>query len=299
MVTVGELLASAVERLRAAGSDTPRLDAELLLARAVGTDRTGVIAHPDAPMGPEAVAAFAADVDRRATGEPVAYIRGLKEFHGVALTTDARALIPRPETELLVDAAVEEIVSRLARGTGTRHGEPIRVVDVGTGTGAVAIATAVALRRRRLLDAVEIRATDISPDAVALARENAAAHGLLEVVRIDLADLVPTGWGPFELVLANLPYIRTATLDVLGGSADHEPRLALDGGADGLSVTRLLLARLSSVLEVGGVALLEIGADQGETAAAAARAAVPGAVVAVLPDLAGRPRVLRVDAPLA
>jgi release factor glutamine methyltransferase len=295
MVTVGELLATAVERLRASGSDTPRLDAELLLARAVGTDRTGVIAHPDAPMGPEAVAAFAADVDRRATGEPVAYIRGLKEFHGVALTTDARALIPRPETELLVDAAVEEIVTRLAHGAGARRGEPIRVVDVGTGTGAVAIALAVALRRRLLLDAVELRATDISPDAVALARENAAAHGLLEVIRIELADLVPSGWGPFELVLANLPYIPTATLDVLGGSADHEPRLALDGGADGLDVIRLLLARLPTVLEVGGVALLEIGADQGEMVTTAARAAVPDAVVDVLPDLAGRPRVLRIE----
>ena len=106
MATVGELLATAVERLRAAaGSDTPRLDAELLLARAVGTDRVGVIAHPEAPVGPEAAAAFAADVERRATGEPVAYIRGLKEFHGVAFETDARALIPRPETELLVDLA--------------------------------------------------------------------------------------------------------------------------------------------------------------------------------------------------
>ncbi len=295
MATIGELLAPAVERLRAAGSDTPRLDAELLLARAVGTDRTGIIAHPEAPVGPGAAAAFAADVERRAAGEPVAYIRGLKEFHGVAFSTDARALIPRPETELLVDAAVDEVLVRLARGTGARRGERLRIVDVGTGTGAVAIALAIVLRRRRVLDAVEVRASDVSPDAVALARENAAAHGLLDVVRIELADLVPADAPLQDLVLANLPYIPSATVDVLGGSADHEPRVALDGGPDGLDVIRRLLATLPAVTTRDGVALLEIGADQGETAAEAARAAVPGAGVEILPDLTGRPRVLRVE----
>ena len=295
MATIGELLASAVERLRAAGSDTPRLDAELLLARAIGGGRTGVIAHPDATVGSVAAAAFAADVERRAGGEPVAYIRGLKEFHGVAFATDARALIPRPETEMLVDVAVDEVLARLARGTGAGGGDRIRVADVGTGSGAIAIALAVALRRRRALEAVGISAVDVSPVAVSLARENAAAHGLLDVIRIDVADLVPIGAGPFDLVLANLPYIPSATVDVLGGSADHEPRLALDGGADGLAVIRRLLALLPSILEPGGVALLEIGEDQGAAAEEAARAAVQGAVVTVLPDLAGRPRVVRID----
>lgn len=297
MATVGELLATAVERLRAAGSDTPRLDAELLLARAVGTDRIGVIAHPEAPVGPEAAAAFAADVERRATGEPVAYIRGLKEFHGVAFATDARALIPRPETEMLVDAAVDEVVVRLAGGAAARRGEHVRVADVGTGTGAIAIALAIALRRRRVLDAVMIVAVDVSPEAVALARENAAAHGLLDAIDIEVGDLVTPGAGSFDLVLANLPYIPTTTVDVLGGSADHEPRIALDGGPDGLDVIRRLLALLPAVLAGGGAALLEIGSDQGGPATEAARAALPGAAVEVLPDLEGRSRVLRVRRP--
>jgi release factor glutamine methyltransferase len=297
MATVGELLTAAVERLRAAGSDTPRLDAELLLARAVGTDRIGVIAHPEAPVGPGAAAAFAADVERRARGEPVAYIRGLKEFHGVAFATDARALIPRPETEMLVDAATDEVVARLAGGAAARRGEHVRVADVGTGTGAIAIALAIALRRRRALDAVSIVAVDLSPDAVALARENAAAHGLLDVIDIEVGDLLAPRMGPFDLVLANLPYIPSATLDVLGGSADHEPRLALDGGPDGLDVVRRLLGLLPALLPDDGVALLEIGSDQGEIATAAARDAFPGADVEVLPDLAGLPRLLRVRPP--
>lgn len=294
MATIGELLTAAVGRLRTAGSDTPRLDAELLLARAVGTDRSGIIAHPEIIVGPGAAAAFAADLDRRAAGEPVAYIRGLKEFHGIALATDGRALIPRPETELIVNLAIEEVTVRLARGATARRGSRIRILDVGTGTGAIAIALVVALRRRRLLDAVEIIATDVSPEAAALARENAAAHGLLDVIRIEVADLLPPLAGSFALVLANLPYIPSATVDVLGGSADHEPRLALDGGADGLELVRRLLAILADVLEPGGVALLEIGADQGEAATEAAQTAVPGAAVDVLLDLAGRPRVLRV-----
>lgn len=295
MATIGELLAPAVERLRAAGSDTPRLDAELLLARAVGTDRTGIIAHPEAPVGPGVASAFATDVERRAAGEPVAYIRGLKEFHGVAFATDSRALIPRPETEMLVDAGVDEVLARLASGAAARRGERIRVVDVGTGTGAVAIALAIALRRRRVLDAVHIAAVDISPDAVALARENAAAHGLLDAIDIRLGDLVGPHDGPFDLVLANLPYIPSATVDTLGGSADHEPRLALDGGPDGLAVIRRLLAILPSVLAEDGVALLEIGSDQREAAAEAAHDAVAGADVDVQPDLAGRPRVVRIE----
>ena len=114
MATVGELLRDAVGRLAASGSASPRLDAELLLGDAVGVGRTGVIAHQDSPVGPDAAAAFGRAVDRRAAGEPVAYIRGLREFHGLAFTVDDRALIPRPETELLVDLAEREIATRLS-----------------------------------------------------------------------------------------------------------------------------------------------------------------------------------------
>ena len=297
MATIGALLADAVQRLRASGSDTPRLDAELLLARAVGTDRIGIIAHPDVPVGQDAAAAFAQDLARREAGEPVAYIRGLKEFHGVALATDARALIPRPETEALVDAGELQIVGRLARGAAAAAGSRVRVADVGTGSGAVAIALAVALRRRRILEAVELVATDASPDAVALARENAAAHALLDSISIVEADLLPASLGRMDVILANLPYVPSAVVAVLGGSARFEPHLALDGGADGLALVRRLLAGLPATLAPGGVALLEIGADQGVAAPLAAAAAVPGWPTVVTADIAGLPRVLQVDRP--
>lgn len=299
MATIGTLLADAVGRLRGSGSDTPRLDAELLLARAVGTDRTGIIAHPEALVGPDAAVAFERDLARRETGEPVAYIRGVKEFHGIALATDPRALIPRPETELLVDAGEAEVVGRLGRGATGASGGRVRVVDVGTGTGAVAVALAVALRRRRILEAVDLFATDSSPDAVALARENAAAHGLLDAIPIVEGDLLPAGLGRMDVVLANLPYIPSAVVAGLGGSVLFEPHAALDGGPDGLVVIRRLLADLPGRLAAGGVALLEIGADQGESAPAAAAAALPGWPATVTADIAGLPRVLRVERPVS
>ena len=297
MATVGALLADAVTRLRASGSGSSRLDAELLLARAIGTDRTGVIAHPEAPVGADAAAAFERDLARREAGEPVAYIRGLKEFHGIALATDARALIPRPETEMLVEAGASEVVERLGRGAAAGGRGMIRVADVGTGTGAVAIALAVALRRRRILGAVEIFATDASTDAVALARENAAAHGLLDEIAIMEADLLPAGLGRMDIVLANLPYIASAVVADLGGSVRFEPHAALDGGPDGLDVIRRLLATLPWSLAPGGAAFLEIGSDQGQTAPAAACTALPGWPTSVTLDIAGLPRVLRVDRP--
>ena len=290
MATIGELVSAAIERLRAAGSESPRLDAELLLARAVGIDRVGVIAHSDASVGPEAAGRFAADIDRRANGEPVAYIRGMKEFHRIALAADARALIPRPETELLVELAEREVLARLADGS-----RAVCVADVGTGSRAIAIALAASLRRLRALGGVEILATDSSPDALTLAMENAAAHGLLDAIRFIEADLLPREVGAFDLVLANLPYVPSSVVDGLGGSVRFEPRAALDGGPDGLDVVRRLIALLPDALRPGGVALLEIGADQAETGPAAVAMIAPGLRSTILPDLAGRPRVMRVE----
>ncbi|MBA2382051.1 MAG: hypothetical protein H0V73_08070, partial [Chloroflexi bacterium] len=156
MATIGDCIASATERLRAAGSETARLDAELLLGFAIGIDRTGIVAHREAPVGAEAAARFEDAVARRAAGEPVAYIRGIKEFHGLAFAVDRRGLIPRPETETLVDAAVLEVMRRLAQRTGEAGsgpgagGDALRVADIGTGSGAIAVALAVALRSRRV-----------------------------------------------------------------------------------------------------------------------------------------------------
>jgi len=297
MTATRTLVEAGTERLRAAGSETPRLDAELLLAYAIGVERTAVIAHGDAPVGPGAEATYVALLARRETGEPVAYLRGMKEFHGIALTVDARALIPRPETELLVDTAIATVMSALTSGTD-RSGV-LRVVDIGTGSGAVAIALAVALRSRRVPpEDLEITAVDVSPDALELARENAVAHGVGDRLRFQAGDLLPAGARsqPLDFVLANLPYVRTAELESLIErrlSAAYEPRLALDGGPDGLAVIGRLLDQLAWGLAEDGVALLEIGGDQGESALELVGERLPGWVGETIPDLAGLPRVLR------
>ena len=306
-MTVGEALAHASERLRAAGSETPRLDAELLLGWSIGIGRTGILAYPDVPVGADAATRFEAAVGRREAGEPVAYIRGIKEFHGLAFGVDARALIPRPETEALVDGGIAEVMRRLAERTGEagagpgRGGDPIRVADVGTGSGAIAVALAVALRARRVTMGrnVWILATDVSSDALDLARENAVGHAAADGLKFSEADLLPPvlpdEGAPLDVVLANLPYVRSDAIDGLPIAASFEPRLALDGGPDGLDAIRALLARLPDVLMPDGVALLEIGADQGEAAPAAVAATLPGWRSTVSRDLAGLPRVLRVD----
>jgi release factor glutamine methyltransferase len=297
MTATRALVEAGTERLRAAGSDTPRLDAELLLAYAIGVDRTAVIAHGDAPVGIDAEAAYEGFISRRETGEPVAYLRGLKEFHGIALTVDARALIPRPETELLVDTAIAAVMTALTAGLD-RPG-PLRVADVGTGSGAIAVALAVALRKRQVPpEDLTLIAMDVSEEALDLARENAVAHGVGDRLRFVASDLLPPGARsePFDIVLANLPYVRAGELDAMAGrpvSTTFEPRLALDGGDDGLAVIGRLLEQLPWGLAADGLALLEIGGDQGVMAPAMVEERLPGWSCEVIPDLAGLPRVLR------
>jgi release factor glutamine methyltransferase len=297
MARTRELVDAAVERLRAAGSETPRLDAELLLAFAIGVDRTAVIAHGDAPVGVDAEAAFLELVGRREAGEPVAYLRGMKEFHGIALTVDERALIPRPETEELVDRAIAEIMARL---TGGARVTPLRVIDVGTGSGAIAVAVAVALRARGVpASDIQIVATDADRGALDLARENAVSHGVGDRLSFGVADLLPRSeTGPWEVVLANLPYVRSDVVDALQAkraSPAFEPRRALDGGSDGLQVIGRLFEHLPDGLAQDGVAMLEIGADQGEAVVALADDRLPGWSCTVISDLAGLPRIAQLQ----
>jgi release factor glutamine methyltransferase len=306
--TVGELLSGATARLRESGSETARLDAEVLLADVLRTERTRLVASPEVQVDVGAAERFAAAVDRRAAGEPVAYIRGIKEFFGLAFAADARALIPRPETERLVEAGREEVMDRLAalarrRGTDPRATAdgPIRIADIGTGSGAVAVALAVVLRRLMVIAGtdVTILATDDSPDALQLARENAVGHAAAEGMRFVEADLLPPvlpdNGAPLDIVLANLPYVRTDAIEELPIAASFEPRSALDGGSDGLAIIRRLLALLPDVLASDGVALLEIGADQGSAAPAVVATELPGWTASVETDLAGLPRILRVE----
>lgn len=296
MATVQELLRSGVGRLRASGSETPRLDAELLLAHAINADRTVVVAHPEALVGDGAAERYEADLARRATGEPVAYIRGFKEFYGLAFAADRRALIPRPETERLVELALAEVMRRLTAAPRPVGAPPLRVVDVGTGGGTVAVALAVSLRKRRVHGEVEVIGTDDSASALELARENAVGHSVGDRVRFIEADLLPpVVVDPFELVLANLPYVRSEAVDSLPVAASFEPRAALDGGEDGLRVIARLVRRLPEALREGGMAMLEIGADQGDAIVELVAELLPGWRCVVESDLAGLPRVARIE----
>ena len=283
----------AVERLREAGSPTPRLDAEILVAHALERDRAWLLAHLDEPMPARARANFAGWIERRAGGEPIAYIRGFKEWYGLRLATDRRSLIPRPETELLADAAIGDIADRMGRDDG-----PILAWEVGTGGGAVAVVLARRFRSALALGRLRMVATDVSADAIELAAENLAAHGVDRLVTLAVADLLdPLGSipEPPDVVVANLPYLRSAEVESGLGSLGWEPAAALDGGPDGLAVIRRLLARLPKRLAAGGSALLEIGEDQGGSIRTLT-AALPGAwSVSTLRDLAGNERIVRLE----
>ena len=287
--SIGEALAAATQRLRETGQPTPRLDAELLLAHVTGRDRTWLLAHPEA--GFEAGDAFTAAVERRASGEPVAYIRGFKEWRSLRIRTDARALIPRPETELVVETAAAEILSRLAR-------QPSTVAwDLATGSGAIALALALDFRRELADGRLRLIASDVSSEALALAAENLADHGVEDGVELEVADLLAPAGDRLprpDLVTANLPYVSSAEVDARLGSLGFEPRVALDGGPGGLDVMSRFLADVPLHAAPGATLVLELGVDQVE---AIRQLAPVGASVSVVPDLAGLDRVVRMDLP--
>jgi release factor glutamine methyltransferase len=270
VASVREALAAATDALAAAGVETPRLDAELLLAEATGRDRAWLAAEPEAAVEPPAARAFGEMVRRRVRREPVAYILGYKWFRSLELAVDRRALIPRPETELLVEIALEL--------------GPRTALDVGTGSGAIALAVADELPDAR------VTATDPSVAALALARENAARLGLGDRVRFE-PGTVPAG-ERFDLVLANLPYVREDEWASLAPEITrYEPREALVGGPDGLDAIRDLLAALGRDEVASGAVGLEVGAGQAPEVTRLVREA--GLVaVEVRPDLAGIDRVV-------
>jgi release factor glutamine methyltransferase len=295
VATIGELLMSGTARLRASGSESPRLDTELLLGWTIGAERTALIAHPESVVGADAAAAFEAGLARREAGEPIAYIRGFKEFHGLAFAVDPRVLIPRPETELLVLEAEKDVAWRLTSAPRPAGTPKVRVIDVGTGSGAIAVALATLLQKRRMLAEVDILAVDYSEEALELARENAVGHAVADAITFARADLLPADSAPFDLILANLPYIPAGDIEGLPVAASFEPRLALDGGPDGLDVVRRLLAAMPEALRPGGSALLEIGYNQGP-AVEAVVAALPGDWdCRIQADLSGKPRLVHVE----
>jgi release factor glutamine methyltransferase len=295
MPHVRETLEEGVRRLRESGSESARLDAELLLAHVVGVDRTGILAHPEAPLGDGQLESFRSLIERRASGEPVAYIRGLKEFYGLAFAVDRRALIPRPETELLVDVALARIVGRLTARARPHGSLRLRVLDVGTGSGAVVISLALVLRRRRFGPEVRLSATDVSDEALGLAVENAVAHGVADVIDFypgDLFDGLPLGYHA-EVIVANLPYVPSSVVPELPRAASFEPSQALDGGTDGLALIRRLVQAIPTTLTPDGIALIEIGSDQADEVTALASEEL-GWHVVVHDDLSGRPRLAEI-----
>ncbi len=279
--TLGAALEAAYAALGAV-SDSPQLDAQMLLAHILGTERVTLLAHPERTLEAGQRARFEALVSRAAQGYPVAYLVGKRAFyrHEFAVTPDV--LIPRPETEHLVEAALAWAGAIDPRGQG------LTLVDVGTGSGAIAISLA------RALPAAEVYATDISPAALAVARYNAVTLGVTRIhfLLSDLLAALPPEVRP-DLVAANLPYIPAAELDGLA-VARHEPRLALDGGLDGLDPIRRLLAQLTGRMAARCCLLLEIGAGQGAAVSALCAGAFPSAMVRVIHDYAGHDRVVEV-----
>lgn len=291
--TAATLIGDAATRLRAAGSESPRLDAELLVGHAFGRDRAWLLAHPAASLPASDAAELAGWVDRRVAGEPIAYIRGFKEWFSLRIATDPRALIPRPETELLVSAAIGEISARLARDN-----EPIRAWEVGTGSGAVVVAMALRFGAAAALSRVHLAASDISAEALELAAENLEAHGVADLVTLacgDLLDPPALPGGSVDLLIANLPYLTSDEAAAGIGSLAWEPRGALDGGRDGLDLLRRFASDLPDRLAMGGVALLEIGAGQSAAVRDIVEELPIRVALTVLPDLAGIERVIRIE----
>lgn len=283
---IRQVLARAMQRLAAAGNDSPRLDAEVLLAFVLGQDRAWLYRYPTAHLDRAALDRLAELLSRREQREPIAYLTGSKEFFGLEFEVNPSVLIPRPETELLVEAALQ-----LAQGRS-----PLSIVDVGTGSGCIAVALA------RHLPAARIGAVDISPRALTVARRNTQRHGVAGRVILVQADLLQPVAGPFDLIVSNPPYVSHSELaagDMQPEVALYEPRLALDGGKEGLAVISRLLSQATTKLKPGGWVLVEIGAAQGPAALRLAAGYFPGAIIELKQDLAGLDRLLVINSPVA
>jgi release factor glutamine methyltransferase len=288
----GRVVALVATALRAAGIPSPRLDAELLVGHAFGRDRAWLHAHSDAELGPAEAAELTGWVQRRVAGEPIAYIRGFKEWLSLRIATDARALIPRPETELLAEAAITEVAARLVRDDA-----PLRLWEVATGSGAIVLAVALRFRTAIALGRLRLAASDISAEALELAAENLDAHGVGGLVTLACGDLLdPAAFpdGKPDLIVANLPYLTSAEVAASFGSLAWEPPHALDGGADGLDLLRRLIAGLPDALPADGVALLEVGQGQAPAVRELVAQLPMRASIATMADLAGIERVVRV-----
>lgn len=304
-----DTLRGVTGQLKAAGIESPDTEAERLLAHVLGLDRTRLALGADTALPAGAARKLARLVARRAAGQPLQHLEGTVAFRDLVLRADGRALIPRPETEQLVDLVARELRARPggpavrhvarpdtatspSRAAPGGHGSVALALDVGTGSGAIALSLVAEGLARRVV------ALDVSEDALSQASENRALAG----IAAERVELRLTGPDPFEaltpderfdLVVSNPPYVRDAEIDRLPVDVrDHEPRAALAGGADGLDLVRTIATRAPETLRPGGRLFLEIGADQGPAATALFEAAGGWATVACHPDLSGRDRFL-------
>lgn len=281
--TIGKILDGLYTRLEKT-SDTPGLDAQVLLARFMEKPRSWVLAHPDESLDPNKLAELERQVARLVGGEPLPYILGTWEFFGLEFDVTPDVLIPRPETELLVEKAIAWLQASCPE-IRTKN-----VVDVGTGSGCIAVALAVNVPE------ITITATDVSPAALKVARRNAEKMGVAGRITFLESDLFSNPAIPdrVSIIVGNLPYIPTKTMQrtsVFG----REPTLALDGGSDGLDLIRRLLLDSPSRLIAGGLLLIEIEASEGLALLSLASNIFPNASIRLHKDLAGNDRLLEIQ----
>ena len=281
---------SARNALSAAGIPDSRVEAEVLLRFVLGWERDRFLAKVyagETPFPPDAVERTRALINRRLGGEPLAYIVGTREFYGLSLRVDERVLIPRQETELLVEIALEKL-SGLEKTA--KRGIPL-AIDVGTGSGAIAIAIAANARRP-----VRVIAADVSGDALALAHRSAAALGLANEMGFVRCDLLTATRGGVDLIVSNPPYIPSADMAGLQAEIKREPRIALDGGADGLDVFRRLARQAGRRLAPGGTLIAELSPELMDAAESIAASIIPRARrISRREDLFGDERALVVE----
>ncbi|MCC6993280.1 MAG: peptide chain release factor N(5)-glutamine methyltransferase [Deltaproteobacteria bacterium] len=274
--TVQRVLTWTANKFAERDKQPARLEAEVLLAHVLKMNRVSLYVNYERPLDPAELAAYRELVKRRLAGEPSAYLVGKQEFWALPLAVDARVLVPRRDTETLVETALELL--------GNSGVVAPRILDIGTGSGAIALALA------KTRPDASVVATDVSADALEVAQVNAAALGLDDRVSFAEGDLAASASGPFNLVVSNPPYIRAGDLAGLMAEVRHEPRLALDGGADGLAVYRRLIPVAAGLLAEGGALALEIGAEQAAEVSALVSAA--GLTAETRRDLARLDRVV-------
>lgn len=279
---VGRALIAAHQRLEDAGCDSPHLDAQVMLAYALGVDRSWLFAHHEHELSAEQAEAFTTLINRRMHHEPVAYLVGHKEFYGLDFVVDQRVLIPRPETELLVDAVIDHIAMR--------EDEPVLVADVGTGSGAIAIAVAANCPNAL------IYAIDLSADALAVARQNVERLDAWRQVILLHGDLLTPLPERVDMIVANLPYISSSAYpQLMADVRNFEPKVALEAGPEGLEAIVSLLRQAPAALKPHGLIFLEIGHDQGETVVNTARSLLPTArTIRLRQDYGGHDRLVTV-----